>query len=429
VNGGRGGRRTSTGAASLAEAAGALVAANAPRPALDERDVFSRCRAEAPWGSLREAGFYPYFQRVESAQGPEVRVEGRPMIMLGSNNYLGLADDARVRGAASEALSGFGVGTTGSRFLNGTVSLHERLERRLARFHRRQAALVFSQGYLANLGVVAGLCGRGDAVVLDRHAHASLLDACRLAQVEVKRFRHNDPSHLDLVLTALGSRPKLVAVDAIYSMHGDVAPVPELLEVCRRHRARLLLDEAHGVGVLGQGGRGVAEHFGLEQEVDLVVGTFSKSFGTSGGYVAGDADVLEFIRHASRPLIFTASAPPAIIAGTLAALEIIGGEPQRRARLWENSRRLGEGLRALGFDTGASRTPILPVHTGSPERTMRMWRGLSDAGVFVNPVVPPAVPSGQCILRVTAMATHNAEQIDRALAAFAVVGRAVGLPA
>jgi len=349
------------------------------------------------------------------------------MIMLGSNNYMGLANDDRVRAAAAAALATYGVGTTGSRFLNGTVSLHQQLERRLAHFHRREAALVFSQGYLANLGVVAGICGRGDSVVLDRHAHASLLDACRLAQVEVKRFRHNDPQHLDQILSALGPRPKLVAVDAVYSMHGDVAPVPELLEVCRRHRARLMLDEAHGVGVLGQGGRGVAEHFGLGSEVDLLVGTFSKSFGTSGGYVVGDADVLEFIRHASRPLIFAASAPPAVVAGTLAALEIIGGEPQRRARLWDNTRRLSSGLRALGFDTGESRTPILPVRTGTPERTIRMWRGLSDAGVFVNPVLPPAVPAGKCILRVTAMATHTGEQLDRALGAFASVGHAVGL--
>jgi 8-amino-7-oxononanoate synthase len=400
---------------------------NVAPAAADPGDLFARCRPEGPWVALRESGFYPYFRRVESAQGPEVVIEGRPAIMLGSNNYLGLAGDERVRAAAAEAVAEFGLGTTGSRFLNGTLALHERLERRLARFHRRQAALVFSQGYLANLGVVSGLCGRGDAVVLDRHAHASLHDACRLAGVEVKRFRHNDPAHLDQVLSGLGGRPTLVAVDGVYSMHGDVAPLPELVETCRRHRARLLVDDAHGVGVLGQSGRGAAEHFGLEQEVDLVVGTFSKSFGTSGGYVAGDADVLEFIRHYSRPLIFPASAPPAVVAGTLAALEIIGGEPQRRVRLVENARRLGEGLRALGFDTGASRTPILPVHTGTPERTIQAWRGLLDAGVFVNPVLPPAVPSGQCVLRVTAMATHTAEQIDRALAAFGAVGRAVGL--
>jgi len=389
-------------------------------------DLFARCLRGGPWVEMRDAGYYPYFQGVESAQGAEVVVEGRTMIMCGSNNYLGLAGDPRVGAAASRALRQYGVGTTGSRFLNGTTSLHTALERRLALFHRRPAAVAFSQGYLANLGVLSGLCGPGDTVVLDRLSHASLLDACRLAQVKVRRFRHSDAAHLDRILADVGDTPRLVAVDGVYSMHGDVAPLPEILEVCRRHGARLLVDEAHGVGVLGRTGRGVVEHFGLEQEVDLVVGTFSKSFGTVGGYVVGRADVLEFIRHYSRPLVFTASSPPPVVAATLEALEIIAGDTDRRARLWANTRQLHAGLHQLGFDTGLSRTPIVPVLTKSPEATLRAWRGLADRGVFVNPVLPPAVSPGQCILRVTAMASHTRGQIERVLEAFEAVGRELG---
>lgn len=388
-------------------------------------DLFGKCRAPgARWNELRRSGFYAFFREIESAQGPEVTAEGRTMIMLGSNNYLGLAEHPQTVAAAAAALQRYGVGTTGSRLLNGTASIHLQLERTLTAFHRRQAALSFSQGYLANLAVVSSLCGKGETVVLDKLCHASLLDACRLAQTEVRRFRHSDPRDLDRVLGELGPRPSLVAVEGVYSMEGDIAPLPEIVEVCRRRGARLLVDDAHGLGVLGAGGRGTAEHFGLEQEIDLIVGTFSKSAGTVGGYVVGDAEVVEFIRHTARPFLFTASMPPAVAAATMASFDLIAGEPDLRERLWSNTRRMAQGLRQLGYAIGATETPIIPVSAGSMERTMRVWRGLARENVFVSPVLPPAVPPGRCVLRVSVMATHTDEQIDRALAAFAKVAEA-----
>lgn len=398
-----------------------------PPAALDAGDLFARCQADGLWDELRRAGYYAWFQRVESAPAAEVEIAGRRMVMLGSNNYLGLTTHPRLARAAAEATARYGTGSTGSRFLNGNLSLNEQLERRLAQFHGREAAQVFNTGYLANLGVLSGLCGKGDAVVIDRLAHASLLDGCHLAQVEVRRFRHNDLDHLDRILRDLGSRPTLVAVDGVYSMEGDLAPLPELLEVCRRRGARLLVDDAHGLGILGAGGRGAAEHFGVEDEVDLVVGTLSKSTASVGGYVVGDRRVIDFIRHTSRPLMFTASAPPASLAVVLEALDIIVEEPDRRRRLWAITRRVLEGLRALGFDTGRSCTPIIPVQIGAPETTIRMWKLLAEDGIFANPVLPPAVPPGRCIMRLSWMATHTDEHVERTLSSFARAGRLLGL--
>lgn len=393
----------------------------------DPGDLFARCQGDGLWDELRRAGYYAWFQRIDSASGPEVVVDGRRLVMMGSNNYLGLTTHPRVVRAAVEATARCGTGSAGSRFLNGNLALNEQLERRLALFHRREAAQVFNTGYLTNLGAISGLCGKGDAAVIDRLAHASLLDACRLAQAEVRRFRHNDLDHLDRVLRDLGPRPKLVAVDGVYSMDGDLAPLPELIEVCRRRGARLLVDDAHGLGVLGQDGRGVAEHFGVEQEVDLIVGTLSKAAASVGGYVAGDARVIEFVRHNSRPLMFTASTPPACLAAALEAIDVILDEPGLRRRLWAATRRLLQGLRELGYDTGASCTPIVPVQVGAPETTIRLWRMLLEDGIFANPVLPPAVPQGRCIMRLSLMATHTDEHVERTLRSFARAGRILGL--
>jgi len=381
-------------------------------------DLFEKCRAIRIGDEMKAAGCYPYFRVVESSQEPEVVCEGRRMIMLGSNNYLGLATHPKVKRAAIDAVHRYGAGCAGSRVLNGTLDLHTRVEERLARFFRRDAALAFTSGYQANLGVISALVGRDDVVVVDRLAHASIFDACHLARAEVRRFRHNNAQSLDAVLGALGTRAKLVAIDGVYSMTGDIAPLPEILAVCRKHRARLLVDDAHGLGVLGKTGRGTAEHFGLEQDVDIIVGTTSKSVPGVGGFVVGDEEVIQFVKHCSRPLIFAAAAPPSALASVLAGLDVIEDEPELRERLWANTRKIQRGFAKLGLDTGASQTPIVPVLTGDRDRAFVMYQALSEDGIFVNPVVPPAVPPNACLIRTSYMATHTDAQLDRVLAAF-----------
>jgi 8-amino-7-oxononanoate synthase len=344
--------------------------------------------------------------------------------MLGSNNYLGLANDPRVKKAAGAAAETWGSGMTGSRCLNGTLELHAEVEKRLARFLRRDAALFYTSGYLANLGTISALAQRGDVVVYDRRAHASIQDGAKLSYAEVKRFRHNDPKDLDRVLEGCGEAGKLVAVDGVYSMEGEIAPLPRLVEVCRAHGARLLVDDAHGLGVLGRDGRGTAEHFGLEGQVDVIVGTASKSLPAIGGFAAADQQVIDYLRYgpANRPFLLAASPPPAALAAVATALEILEQEPARRRRLWDMTRRVLHALRGMGFDTGRSQTPIIPVATGSIERTFAMWRALTDAGFFVNVVIPPAVPSGACIIRLALSANLTDEQIDRLLEAVERVG-------
>ena len=391
-------------------------------------DLFDKCHQPILALDMKKAGFDAFYRVLQSAPDAEVVVEGRRMIMLGSNNYLGLANDPRVKRAAAEAVERWGTGTAGARCQNGTLELHADLERRLARFFRRDAAVFFTSGYMANLGVISALAQRGDHVVVDRNAHASILDGAKLSHAELKRFKNNDVKDLERVLASCGDAGKLVAVDGVYSMDGDLAPLPDLLEVCRRHGARLLVDDAHGLGVFGAGGRGVAEHFGVERDVDVLVGTLSKATGGVGGYVVAEAAVLEFIRHVSRPLIFTASLPAPIVAATIAALDLVDEEPERRAALWRNTERLVGGLRARGLDVADTRSPIVPVRTGDMARTFGMWSLLKEEGVYVNPVLPPAVPPGKCILRLTVMATHTSADVDRAVEAIAGASRAVDAP-
>jgi 8-amino-7-oxononanoate synthase len=390
-------------------------------------DLFEKCRTTRVGDEIRATGAYPFFRVMETGQDAEVTVEGRRMIMMGSNNYLGLASHPRIKLASVEAVMRFGTGSAGSRCLNGTNDLHRALEERLARFFRREAALAFTSGYQANLGVISALAGRGDVVVVDKLAHASIFDACRLSQAEVKRFRHNDARSLDAVLRAAGDRGKLVAIDGVYSMHGDIAALPEIVEVCRRHGARLMMDDAHGLGVLGRTGRGTAEHFGLEDEVDILVGTTSKAIPSVGGFAIASAEVVEFMKHGSRPLIFATSAPPAAVATVIAALGVIEDEPALRERLWSNTRKLQRGLRAMGFDLGKSETPIVPVMTGDLGPAQVMFQSLCDAGVFVNPVMPPAVHPTACIMRTTVMATHTEAQLDHVLDAFQRAGERAGV--
>ncbi|MFO0580761.1 MAG: pyridoxal phosphate-dependent aminotransferase family protein [Anaeromyxobacter sp.] len=392
-------------------------------------DVFEKCMAIPPGVKLKNAGFDAYYRVLQSAPDTEVVVDGRRMIMLGSNNYLGLATDPRVKKAAIEATEQWGAGTTGSRVLNGTLELHADVERKLARFLRRDAALFFTSGYMANLGVISSLAHRGDYVIVDRRAHASILDGCRLSLAETKRFRHNDPDDLRRVLDACGDAGKLVAIDGIYSMEGDIAPLPRIVEACREFGARIVLDDAHGLGVLGRDGRGTAEHFGLEDQIDVIVGTTSKSLPAVGGFAAGEQAVMDYLKwgQVNRPLLFAASPPAGAVAAVRAALEIMEREPELRRRLWDHTRRVLHAVRAMGFDVGHTATPILPIMVGSMETTFEMWRQLSEEGVFVNVVLPPAVPAGGCIIRMTLTAALSNEQIDRVLGALERVGKRLGL--
>ncbi|MBI4421065.1 MAG: aminotransferase class I/II-fold pyridoxal phosphate-dependent enzyme, partial [Gemmatimonadetes bacterium] len=321
----------------------------------------------------------------------------------------------------------YGYGCTGSRFLNGTLDLHERLESRLADFFGKEAALVFSTGYQANLGLISCLVGRGDVVLLDKLDHASIVDGAKMSYGETQRFTHGDLAQLERLLQRNADKGVMIIVDGIYSMEGDIADVPSLLKLAQRYGAALAIDDAHSVGVLGPRGDGTAAHFGLTDDVDIVVGTFSKSLASIGGFVAGSETVIHYLKHHSRPLIFTAALPPANTAGVLAALEVMIAEPNRRDRLWDNTRRLQDGLRSLGFDIGPSQTPIVPVLIGTLENTFLFWRKLFDAGVFTNPVVPPAVPPSECRLRTSLMATHTPEQIDFALETFATLGKELGV--
>jgi 8-amino-7-oxononanoate synthase len=386
--------------------------------------LFEKCRNFTKAREIQAMGLYPYFIAIQESEDTVVKIDGKTKVMMGSNNYLGLTHHPRVLEAAEAALHKYGAGCTGSRFLNGTLDLHEKLEAALAEFIGKESCLVFSTGYQANLGLVSGLVGRGETVFLDKLDHASIVDGAKLSQGEVVRFNHGDLAGLD---RKLGQSDKakgaLIVVDGVFSMEGDIADLPKLLAVAHKHNAALAVDDAHSIGVLGPTGAGTADHFGVTAELDLIVGTFSKSLASIGGYIAGDEYVIHYLKHHSRPLIFTAALPASNTAGVLAALEILRSEPERRECLWNNTRRLQKGLRSLGYDIGHTVTPIIPVLIGPLEKTFVFWRKLFDAGVFTNPVVPPAVPPSQCRLRASLMATHTAEQIDFALDKFAVIGR------
>ena len=390
--------------------------------------IFEKCyRYEDP-ARVRATGYYSFFRAIESAQDPEVVLGGRRLVMLGSNNYLGLTNDPRVKEAAIDAIRKYGSGCAGSRFLNGTLDLHIRLERRLAEFMRREAAITFATGFQVNLGAISCLVGKGDTVYLDKQDHACIIDGARLSFGDVRKFKHNDAADLRRQMrNDHESRGRLVVVDGVFSMEGDVAPLPEIVAVAREFAAGVMVDDAHGIGVMGPTGRGTAEHFGLEQEVDLIMGTFSKSMASVGGFIAGDARVIEYIQHRARTLIFSAAPPPASAAAALATVDIMEREPERRERLWENTRYFGEGLRSAGFDTGESATPVIPVVVGEDLTTLRMVRELQDEGVFVNSVLSPATPPGRALIRTSLMATHTRAHLDRALEAFEKVGRHVGL--
>jgi 8-amino-7-oxononanoate synthase len=394
---------------------------------LQQVQLFEKCRGFTRAREVQAAGLYPYFKPISKAEDTVVVIEGQERVMMGSNNYLSLTHHPKVLEAATRALEQFGSGCTGSRFLNGTLALHEELEARLARFCGKETALVFSTGYQANLGLISGLVGRGDVVMIDKLDHASIVDGAKLSYGETERFNHGDVEQLDRKLQRRAGHGTMIIVDGVYSMEGDIADIPELVKVAQQHGAALAVDDAHSVGVLGPRGDGTAAHFGMVDEVDVIVGTFSKSLASIGGFVAGSENVIHYLKHHSRPLIFTASLPPANTAGVLAALDIMIAEPERRRSLWENTRRFQAGCRSLGFDIGPTQTPIIPILIGTLEHTFMFWRKLYDAGVFTNPVVPPAVPPDQCRLRASLMATHTPDQIDFVLDTFGRLGKVMGV--
>jgi 8-amino-7-oxononanoate synthase len=391
--------------------------------------LLDKCRNYTRPQDHKAAGIpYPYFRIISNSEDTVVTIEGKKRIMLGSNNYLGLTHHPKVLEAAEAALRKYGSGCTGSRFLNGTLDVHCRLEEVLADFVGKEQAMIFSTGYMANLGLISGLVSRRDTVYLDKLDHASIVDGANLSPGEIVRFNHGDLDELERKLQqAAPNNGSLIIVDGVYSMEGSLSDVPGLLRVARKHGAALTIDDAHAIGVMGPKGEGVAAHYGLTDDVDIITGTFSKSLASIGGFVAASASVIQYLKHHSRPLIFSASLPPASTAGTLAALEVLKSDPDRRLRLWENTRRLQAGFRSLGFDIGPTETPIVPILVGPINETLIFWQKLFDAGVFTNPVIPPAVPASACRLRTSAMATHSPEEIDFCLDACEKIGREMGV--
>ncbi len=413
-----------------------------PRVEASQPSIFEKCHAffddDGQFSTIKKNGLYPYFRPIERNDGTRAIMNGREIIMAGSNNYLGLVSDPRVRKAASDAIAQYGTGCTGSRFLNGTLDIHIELEERLAKFMQKDACILYSTGFMTNQGVIEALTlerslygGRSgysrDIIFSDKDNHACILAGTKVSTADTWRYRHDDMSHLRKLLEkASDERPeagKLIVTDGVFSMSGVIAKVPELVELADEFGAALMLDDAHAVGVIGEGGRGSAAYYGLQAEVPITTGTFSKSFASLGGFCVGESDVIEFIRHHSSTHIFSASMPPSNVATVLKSLEILEKEPERLERLWKISDYMREGFRSLGFNVWTSQAPIIPVVIGDMNTSFIFWKRLLEEGVFVNAVVPPAVPRGQSLMRTSYMATHSDEELDFILEAFERVGK------
>jgi 8-amino-7-oxononanoate synthase len=373
------------------------------------------------------SGYYNYFRVIESAQTNTVRFKGQETIMLGSNNYLGLTNHPKVKEAAREAISKYGTGCAGSRFLNGTLDIHIELEEKLAALVGKEKALVFSTGFMVNQGVLSSLVGRNELIIVDRTDHASIIDGARLSFGEVRKFKHNDMENLELVLENALDIPKLIIVDGVFSMEGDIAKLPEIMELAARYDAFVMVDDAHGVGVLGDHGRGTCNHFGLTDKAGLIMGTFSKSLASVGGFVAGDADVMHYIQHTARALMFSASMPPGSVASVSAAVDIMLEESWRHEALWRNNDIMRARLKDAGFNTGPSETPIIPAVVGEDMTAFVMCTRLAEEGVFVNPVVSPAVDQGNALIRLSLMATHTEDEIHQAMDIMVKVGKELNI--
>lgn len=385
-------------------------------------DLFDKAQRYSRAEDIRNAGLYPYFRAIgESHGGRRVTIDGRELVMAGSNNYLGLTHDPRVIAATKAAVDEFGSGCTGSRFLNGTLTLHKDLEARLARWLKKEACITSATGFQTNLGALECLAHKHDVIFGDRDNHASLIDGCRLAYGKLIKYSHNDVEDLAQKLETVPIPEKggrLIVTDGVFSMLGDLAPVPEIVKLAKQYGARVMVDDAHAVGVLGEGGRGTSEHLGVHDEVDLIVGTFSKSFACVGGFIAGPRKVIDYVQHTSRSVIFSASMTPASVATVSTCLDIIEREPERRTQLWRNVARMKEGFRELGFETIEGGGPILSIVIGEERSTLEFNARLVEQGVFVNPVITPAVPEGMGLLRTSYMATHTDEDLDLILQAF-----------
>ena len=386
-------------------------------------DVFQKCRDFDRPAKVKAMGLYPFFIPLSGHVGAEMEINGQSLIMLGSNNYLGLTDNPYVMEKAAEAIQKYGTGCTGSRFLNGTLDLHIELEERLASFLNREKVITFSTGFQANLGVISTLAGRGDIIYADRSDHASIIDGSRLSHARVLRYRHNDTGHLRQLLESNTEHGALIVTDGVFSMEGDIAYIPVLADLAEEFGARLMVDDAHGIGAMGAHGRGTAEHLGCEDRVDVLVGTFSKSFACIGGFAAGPEVVIDYIQHTARTMIFSARLPPAAVATVLAALDILEKEPELVESTHRATRRCRNGLAELGFDVGNSEAPIVPIMIGDDILVFRVWKDLYNMGVFTNPVISPAVPADQAMLRTSYMASHTDDMIDRALDIFEAVGK------
>jgi 8-amino-7-oxononanoate synthase len=392
-------------------------------------ELFEKCKNFTRAREAIAAGMYPYFRAIQSGPGSEVMIDGKRMIMVGSNNYLGLTGHPKVIEAAVAATKKYGSGCTGSRFLNGTLDIHIELEHRLAKFMKRESALCFSTGFQTNQGALSTLVGKDDLFFTDRMDHASIVDGCRLAFGKIVKYRHNDMHDLERVLESHKDKDagKLIVTDGVFSMEGDIVKLPRLGELAKKYGARVYIDDAHGIGVLGAHGRGTGEHYHIEDVIDINMGTFSKSFASLGGFISGDELVIHYIKHHARALIFSASMPPSAVATVLACLDIIESEPERLEKLWKNAKKMREGFKSLGFNTGHSETPIIPIIIGSDDHCFGFWKLLFENGVFANPTVSPAVPPGEALIRTSYMATHTDEELDQVLDIFSRLGKQFGI--
>jgi 8-amino-7-oxononanoate synthase len=396
-------------------------------------DIFEKCfnfkRAE----EAMEQGFYPYFKPIKENHGPRVIMDGKEIIMIGSNNYLGLTKDPRVQEAAIKAIEKYGTSCSGSRFLNGTLELHEELEAKLAVFVRKESALCFSTGYQSNLGAISTLVSKDDTIITDKTNHASIFDGIFLSAglhmgANVKRYKHNDMDDLDRVLSHLDPEmPKMIITDGVFSMEGDIVNLPKLVEIGKKHNCRIYVDDAHGLGVEGATGRGTLEHYDIWDDVDLIMCTFSKSFASLGGFIAGNKKVIQYIKHFARPLIFSASMPPANIASVLKSLEIIQNEPEIVHHLQNTGKKMIKGFQEIGFNTGESQTPIVPLVIGDDMKTFNFWGALFQSGIYTNPVISPAVPPDRSLIRTSYMATHTDNDLDQVLETVKKIGKKMDL--
>jgi 8-amino-7-oxononanoate synthase len=390
-------------------------------------DLFEKCFGFYTADDLKQTGFYPYFHRVESEQGPEVIVEGSKKIVVCSNNYLGLANHPKVIESSILAAKKYGTSCTGSRFLNGTNDLHEKVEKKFANFVGKEEAILFTTGHHSNLGAISCLVGKSEVVVTDRLDHASIIDGCRLSFGEMTRFRHNDMEDLEKQLTKHKGKGILIVVDGVFSMEGDITNLPEISKLAKKYGARLFVDEAHSLGVLGEKGTGTGEYFNMQDNVDIVMATASKSLASIGGFIASNSKVINYIKHNARSMIFTASLPPACVGAIDTALDLIVAEPERRTKLMQTASKMKEAFKTMGYNVNNSQSPIIPLTVGNDLVAFKMWRMLFDEGIFTSPVVTPAVPEGQSIIRTSYMTTHTDNHLNFILDKFKKVGKHLGV--